>query len=109
MTCNRSVLYCAPGTLHDKPTMHKIPLSELKANIIKSLQLQDIDASQIEDDAPLFGTGLGLDSIDALELVVMLEEQYGVVMQDIEENRPAFRSVRTLAEFIEAKQTTECP
>ena len=83
--------------------MH-VSTNELKTKIIESLRLQDVTADQIEDDAPLFGTGLGLDSIDALELVVMLEKHYGIVIKDIEEGRPAFRSVRTLAEFIEAKQ-----
>lgn len=77
---------------------------ELKTNIIESLKLQDIAAEQIDDEAPLFGTGLGLDSIDALELVVMLEKKYGIVIKDIEEGRPAFRSVRTLAEFIDKKR-----
>ncbi len=78
---------------------------ELKAKIIESLKLQDITPEQIADDAPLFGTGLGLDSIDALELVVLLEKDYGIVIKDIEEGRPAFRSVQTLAEFIAAKRT----
>jgi len=63
-------------------------------------------SEQIEDEAPLFGAGLGLDSIDALELVVMLEKNYGIVIKDIEEGRPAFRSVRTLADFIEARRST---
>lgn len=77
---------------------------ELKTKIIDSLKLQDITPAQIDDDAPLFGAGLGLDSIDALELVVMLEKEYGIVVKDIEEGRPAFKSVRTLAEFIVAKR-----
>ena len=81
-----------------------VSTNELKTKIIESLRLQDVTAEQIEDEAPLFGTGLGLDSIDALELVVMLEKHYGIVIKDIEEGRPAFRSVRTLAEFIEAKK-----
>src|SRR5688572_17391563 len=79
-------------------------LTELKSKIIESLKLQDITPEQIGDDAPLFGAGLDLDSIDALELVVMLEKNYGVVIKDIEEGRPAFRSVRTLAEFIQARR-----
>ena len=81
-----------------------ISTTELKTKIIESLNLQDVTPEKIEDDAPLFGTGLGLDSIDALELVVMLEKNYGIVIKDIEEGRPAFRSVRTLADFIEARQ-----
>ena len=82
----------------------EISLSELKSKIIESLKLQDITPDQIGDDAPLFGDGLGLDSIDALELVVMLEKNYGIVIKDIEEGRPAFQSVRTLADFIKAKR-----
>jgi acyl carrier protein len=81
-----------------------VSTNELKEKIIESLRLQDVSPQQIEDEGPLFGTGLGLDSIDALELVVMLEKHYGIVIKDIEEGRPAFRSVRTLAAFIEAKQ-----
>jgi acyl carrier protein len=80
--------------------------TDLKAKIIESLKLQDITPENIDDDAPLFGTGLGLDSIDALELVVMLEKNYGIVIKDIEEGRPAFRSVRALAEFIDAKKAS---
>ena len=82
----------------------QVSTHELKTKIIEALKLQDITPEQIDDDAPLFGTGLGLDSIDALELVVLLEKEYGIVIKDIEEGRPAFRSVRTLADFIAAKR-----
>ena len=81
-----------------------ISTAELKSKIIESLNLQEVTPDQIDDDAPLFGTGLGLDSIDALELVVMLEKNYGIVIKDIEEGRPAFRSVRSLADFIAARR-----
>jgi acyl carrier protein len=84
----------------------QISTHELKSKIIACLKLQDITPEQIDDDAPLFGAGLGLDSIDALELVVMLEKDYGIVIKDIEQGRPAFRSVRALAEFIEAKRAS---
>ena len=83
-----------------------IATSELKSKIIEALNLQDVTPEQIDDDAPLFGAGLGLDSIDALELVVMLEKNYGIVIKDIEEGRPAFRSVRTLADFIETRRAS---
>ncbi len=83
-----------------------ISTTELKQNIITALNLQDLTPDKIDDDAPLFGAGLGLDSIDALELVVMLEKHYGIVIKDIEEGRPAFRSVRTLADFIEARRSS---
>ncbi len=85
----------------------QISPEELKAKIIQSLNLQDITPDQIDNDAPLFGAGgLELDSIDALELVVMLEKEYGIVIKDIEEGRPAFKSVNTLTAFIAAKRST---
>lgn len=82
-----------------------VSTTELKTRIIEALNLQDITPEQIEDDAPLFGTGLGLDSIDALELVVMMEKHYGIIIKGIEEGGPAFRSVRALADFIDARGT----
>ena len=82
-------------------------VADLKTKIIETLKLQDITPDQIEDTAPLFGAGLGLDSIDALELVVMLEKYYGIVVKDIEEGRPAFASVHALAEFIRARQSAK--
>ena len=81
-----------------------VSTSELKTRIIEALNLQDVTPEQIIDDAPLFGTGLGLDSIDALELVVMMEKHYGIIIKGIEEGGPAFRSVRALADFIDARQ-----
>jgi len=80
--------------------------TELKSQIIAALNLQDVTPEKIDDEAPLFGAGLGLDSIDALELVVMLEKNYGIVIKDIEEGRPAFRSVRTLADFVDARRSS---
>jgi len=85
----------------------EISTTEIKEKIIKSLNIQDITADQIADDAPLFGAGgLELDSIDALELVVMLEKNFGIVIKDMEEGRPAFQSVNTLAAFVNAKRST---
>jgi acyl carrier protein len=78
--------------------------NELKTKIIALFDLEDVTPDQIDDDAPLFGAGLGLDSIDALELVVLLERDYGIVIKDMEAGRPAFQSVRTLAAFIAAKR-----
>ena len=101
MTLKPFVLVSAPELLSKSMA---ISTSELKSKIIESLNLQDVSPEQINDEAPLFGAGLGLDSIDALELVVMLEKNYGIVIKDIEEGRPAFRSVRTLADFIEARR-----
>ena len=72
----------------------------LKKLIINTLKLEDITPQDIEDDAPLFGEGLGLDSIDALELVVSLEKTYGVFIPDSEVGKKVFRSVNALAEFV---------
>lgn len=77
----------------------------LKQQIIEVLNLEDITPADIQDDAPLFGEGLGLDSIDALELFVMLDKQYGIKLQNKEEGKKAFRSVNTMAEYIQANRT----
>ena len=79
-------------------------IEELKRKIIAGFNLEGVTPADIQIDEPIFGTGLELDSIDALELVVLLEKDYGIVIKDIEEGRPAFRSVKTLAEFIAAKR-----
>jgi acyl carrier protein len=73
---------------------------ELKKLIINTLKLEDIAPEDIEDEAPLFGEGLGLDSIDALELVVALEKTYNVFIPDSEVGKKVFRSVNALAEFV---------
>ncbi|MBP3924041.1 acyl carrier protein [bacterium] len=74
---------------------------DIKKLIISSLELEDITPSDIEDDAPLFNEGLGLDSIDALELGMALKRKYGVQLSsDKELNKKYFYSVKTLAEFV---------
>jgi len=73
---------------------------ELKKLIINTLKLEDISPGDIDDDAPLFGDGLGLDSIDALELVVALEKIYNVFIPDSEVGKKVFRSVNALTEFV---------
>jgi acyl carrier protein len=84
----------------------EISTTEIKEKIIAALNIQDLTADQIADEAPLFGAGgLELDSIDALELVVMLEKNFGIVIKDMEEGRPAFQSVATLAAFVNAKRS----
>jgi acyl carrier protein len=77
---------------------------ELKKLIINTLKLEDIHSDDIVDDAPLFGEGLGLDSIDALELVVALEKTYGVFIPDSEVGKKVFRSVNALAEFVKTQR-----
>jgi acyl carrier protein len=74
---------------------------EIKELIIEALVLEDVTASEIELEAALFVDGLGLDSIDALELAMALEERYGVkIGDDPEQNRQIFASVRALAAFV---------
>ena len=80
----------------------------LKRQIIAALNLEDKPPEQIDPVAPLFREGLGLDSIDALELVVMLERHYGIQITDLEVGRKAFASLNALAAFIRENQTT-CP
>jgi len=73
---------------------------ELKKQIIEELNLEDIQPEDIEDDAPLFGDGLGLDSIDALELVVLMEKYYGVKITDEETGKKVLASINAMSEFI---------
>jgi len=73
---------------------------KLKIEIIEVLNLEDIKPEDIDVDAPLFGEGLGLDSIDALELIVLLEKNYGIKIEDPKEGRKIFTSVRTMADYI---------
>ncbi len=75
-------------------------IEELKAKIIAALNLDGVKPGDIASEAPLFGTGLGLDSIDALELVAMLEQEYGILIQDRETADKAFGSVGALASFV---------
>jgi acyl carrier protein len=80
--------------------------AELKDIIIEALVLEDITPEEIESEQPLFGDGLGLDSIDALEIAMVLEERYGVMMgDDSEEDRSHFASVRNLANFVSLNRT----
>ena len=79
----------------------QLPTDELKNKIIKALNLEEVTPAEIKDDEPLFGTGLGLDSIDALDLVSMLEREYGILIQDMEVARQAFASYRSLEEFVQ--------
>jgi acyl carrier protein len=75
----------------------------LKVIIISELNLEDVTPADINDDAPLFGTGLGLDSLDAVELVVQVQKHFGVEIRNMDEGRIAFRSVNALRQFIEER------
>ncbi|MCI6798714.1 MAG: phosphopantetheine-binding protein [Spirochaetia bacterium] len=78
---------------------------EIKELIISSLELEDIKPEDIKDDAPIFGKGLGLDSIDALELGVAIKKKFGVKLSaESEDSRKHFASVNALAEFILAEK-----
>ncbi len=80
---------------------HRELEEELKKLIIESLALEDLTPGEIETDAPLFVEGLGLDSIDALEVAMVLEEKFGLRLEeDPDKNREIFRSVRSLAAFV---------
>ena len=78
---------------------------EIKNNIIEALNLEDITAADIDEDAPLFGSGLGLDSIDSLELIVMMERNYGIRLKTMAESRRVFASVKHMAVYIENFRT----
>lgn len=78
---------------------------QLKQQIIEVLNLQDIVPQDISDDAPLFGEGLGLDSIDALELLMLLDKNYGIKIEDPKMSKVIFASVNTMAAYIDEHRT----
>lgn len=79
--------------------------SELAQLLVDSLNLEDINADEIEPEAPLFGDGLGLDSIDALEIALAISQKYNVQMQaEEEQTREAFSTLRSLTRFVEQNQ-----
>ncbi len=83
--------------------MHEETAQKIKEIIVSSLDLEDVTPADIETDAPLFGEGLGLDSIDALELGMAIRKAFGVAFsKNPEENKKIFHSVKSLAEFVEA-------
>jgi acyl carrier protein len=80
-------------------------ISDLKIQIIEQLNLQEVKPEDIADDQPLFVEGLGLDSIDALELIVLLQKHYKIKLSNADEGPKVFRSVKTMAEYITAHQS----
>jgi acyl carrier protein len=81
-------------------------IEKIKNLIIQRLKLVDMSPEMIENDVPLFGEGLGLDSIDALELVLGLEKEFGVIIPDAEVGKKVFQSVRTMAQYVLEQQGT---
>ena len=75
-------------------------INKLKQEVIEQLNLEDVSANDLNPDSPLFGEGLGLDSIDALELIVLLEKNYGIKIEDPKDGKKIFYSIRTMAEYI---------
>jgi len=80
-------------------------ITDLKVKIIDALNLKHLKPEDIGDDQPLFVQGLGLDSIDALELIVLLQQDYNIKITDPQEGPKIFRSVKTMAEYIRSHQS----
>jgi acyl carrier protein len=76
-------------------------IAKLKGQVIEQLNLEDLTPDDIDANAPLFGDGLGLDSIDALELIVLMEREYGIKINDPSEGKKIFTSLETMAKFIQ--------
>ena len=79
---------------------------ELKQEIIKALNLEEMTPDEIDENGPLFGEGLGLDSIDSLELIVLLEKKYGIKLANPAEGKAIFKSVATIADYVSQHRTT---
>ena len=75
-------------------------VNTLKAQIIEALNLEGMAPEEIDTNAPLFGDGLGLDSIDALELIMLMEKQYGIKLANPAEGKAIFKSVASMADYI---------
>ncbi len=78
---------------------------QLKKQIVEFLNLVSVNPDDIKDDEPLFGEGLGLDSIDSIELIVLLNREYGIVIEDPKEGRKVLVDINTMADYIEKNRT----
>jgi acyl carrier protein len=99
----------SPGGYNEKPLIGGRSSSmtvkeQLKKIIIEGINLEEVRPEEIVDSAPLFGDGLGLDSLDAVELVVLIQKHFGIEIKDMEEGREAFRSIDSLAAFVEERR-----
>ncbi|MBO4774497.1 MAG: acyl carrier protein [Bacteroidales bacterium] len=80
-------------------------IEELKVKIIEALNLEEVRPEDIDENASLFGDGLGLDSIDALELIVMMERNYGIKLKDPAQGKEIFKSITVMADYIQKNRT----
>ena len=78
---------------------------QLKKQIVEFLNLLSVNPDDIKDDEPLFGEGLGLDSIDSIELIVLLNREYGIVIEDPKEGRKVLVDINTMVDYIEKHRT----
>ncbi|MBI5539199.1 MAG: acyl carrier protein [Bacteroidia bacterium] len=78
---------------------------QLKNHIIKYLNLLEMTPDDIKDDQPLFGDGLGLDSIDSIELIVLLEREYGIKIQDPKDGRKVLTDINSMLDYIQEHRT----
>jgi len=85
--------------------MNEELILKLKQEIIEVLNLEDVRPEDIDENAPLFGDGLGLDSIDALELIVLMEKSYGIKLQDPSKGKEIFKSIAVMAQYISENRT----
>jgi acyl carrier protein len=79
-------------------------IEKLKGDIIEQLNLKQFTPADINENDPLFGAGLGLDSIDALEIIIMMEKNYGVKIQNADEGKKVLSSIKTIADYIQLKK-----
>ena len=81
-------------------------IAELKQKVVEALNLEELSVEEINENTPLFGAdGLGLDSIDALELIVLLDKEYGIRLSDPKQGKEIFYSIATMAEYIQKHRT----
>lgn len=102
MLCRQPLLLC-----DNWPRMTNDLRRKLKELLIERLKFEDMTPDDIPDDEPLFGGGLGLDSIDALEIVVMLESEFGIKVKNETSARDSFKSITTLANYVESRLSQE--